>query len=89
MSADGDLLYLSGHLPAKDGASDLIKGRLTPGGADGGLTVPEGYEAARWCGLNLVASLKQELGGDLDRVDKVILTGSQTCAHALTPRPAK
>ena len=74
VSQDGDLLYLSGHLPAKDGASDLIKGKLVPEAEanDGvGLTVSQGYEAARWCGLNLVASLKESLDGDLDRVEKV------------------
>lgn len=73
MSRDGDLLYLSGHLPARDGAGDLVTGRLTPGGAEdrGGLTIDEGYTAAKWCGLNLVASMKEALNGDLDRVDRV------------------
>jgi hypothetical protein len=70
VSRDGDLLYLSGHLPAKDGAGDLIKGTLTPGGA-GGLTVAQGQEAAKCCALNLVASMKEALGGDLDRVERV------------------
>lgn len=64
-----DLLYLSGHLPIKiDGT--LCTGKL--GGGDGGLTVEEGYEAARWCGLNLVSTMKDVLGGDLSRVSKVV-----------------
>ena len=73
VSRDGDLLYLSGHLPARDGASDLVTGRLTPGGGQdrSGLTIDQGYEAAKWCGLNLVASMKEALNGDLDRVDRV------------------
>ena len=66
---DGDLLYLSGHLPARMDGS-LITGKL--GGSDGGLSVEEGYEAARWAALNLASSIKEELGGDLSRVVKVV-----------------
>ena len=43
-----------------------ISGKL---GAD--LTVEEGYEAARWCALNLLARMKMELG-DLDRVTRIL-----------------
>jgi len=31
-----------------------------------------GYEAARQAGLNLIATIKQELDGDLDRVQRVV-----------------
>ena len=31
----------------------------------------EGYDAARHCGLNIIATLKKQLG-DLDRVEQVI-----------------
>ena len=47
----------------------LISGALGP--ATGGLTVEEGYDAARTCGLNLIATLKKQLG-DLDRVEQVV-----------------
>ena len=50
-----------------DGA--LIAGALGPD--QGGLTVEQGYAAARLCGLNVIATLKNQLG-DLDRVDQVI-----------------
>jgi len=61
-------LYVSGHLPIKaDGT--LITGALAPEG--GGLTVEEGYEAARYCGLNIIATLKNHLG-DLDKVEQVV-----------------
>jgi enamine deaminase RidA (YjgF/YER057c/UK114 family) len=57
-------------VPAVDG-KDIITGRLTNEGG-GGLTVDEGYEAAKWCALNLISTIKDELDGDLDRVAKVI-----------------
>lgn len=68
-SAPGEnTLYVSGHLPIKaDGT--LITGALNPEG--GGLTVEEGYEAARHCGLNIISTLKNHLG-DLDRVEQVV-----------------
>ena len=39
---------------------------------DGGLPLKDAQEAARWCGLNLIATIQDQLGGDLDRVDKVV-----------------
>lgn len=47
----------------------LISGALGPD--HGGLTVEQGYAAARLCGLNIIATLKNQLG-DLDRVEQVI-----------------
>ena len=35
------------------------------------MSVEEGYDAARHCGLNIIATLKKQLG-DLDRVEQVI-----------------
>ena len=43
-----------------------IAGKL---GAD--LTLEQGYEAARWAALNLLARMKAELG-DLDRVSRIL-----------------
>ncbi|KAL7430074.1 hypothetical protein ACHAXH_002917 [Discostella pseudostelligera] len=63
-----NIMYVSGHLPiGVDGK--LITGALGPD--DGGLTVEQGYAAARLCGLNIIATLKNQLG-DLDRVEQVI-----------------
>ena len=47
-----------------DGAR--ISGKL-----GGDLTVEQGYEAAQWCALNLLARMKVELG-DLDRVTRIL-----------------
>ncbi len=60
----GDLLFLSGHGPDRPG--ELWRGKL---GAD--LGVDEGYAAARAVALNLLATLKAELG-DLSRVRRVV-----------------
>ena len=65
---DGSTMYVSGHLPIlQDGK--FITGSVGP--ASGGLTVEQGYEAARWCGLNLLSTVQNELG-DLDRIEQVV-----------------
>lgn len=63
----GGLIHLSGQLPFKNG--ELIKGRL---GDD--VDVEAGQEAARMCGLMLVAQLKRHLG-DLSRVTRIVKLG--------------
>lgn len=66
--ASGNMLYVSGHLPIMaDGT--LLTGRVGP--ESGGNTVEQGYEAARHCGLNIVSTLKSQLG-DLDRVEQIV-----------------
>lgn len=60
------VLYLSGHLPLKIDGS-IYTGQIGPNGHP----VEYGYEAARQVGLNLIATLKEELR-DLDRVDRVV-----------------
>jgi enamine deaminase RidA (YjgF/YER057c/UK114 family) len=61
----GGLLFLSGVGPRR-GDGSHIAGVL---GAD--LTVEQGYQAARLCGLNLLANTRAALGS-LDRVDTVL-----------------
>ncbi len=63
----GNLLYTAGHGPEDDNdGTPLWTGKL---GKD--LTVEEGYQAARECGIILIAKLKYYLG-DLERVDQII-----------------
>ena len=64
--ANGNMLYISGHLPLQNDGT-LMTGCA---GADG-IDVDQGYAAARQCGLNIVATLKNHLG-DLDRVKQVV-----------------
>lgn len=61
----GNLVFLSGHGPAKPGGG-YVTGKL---GAD--LTVAEGQTAARLTALALLSSLKAEIGS-LDRVVRVV-----------------
>lgn len=66
---DGDLLYLSGHLPMK------ADGSLVVGACGGDLTTEQGYEAAQHCALNLLSTLNSYMesqGSDLSGVVKVI-----------------
>lgn len=64
----GGLLHISGQLPLADGA--LMTGRL---GEDRDLDY--GVQAARACGLMLVAQMKAALG-NLDRVERVVKLGA-------------
>lgn len=63
----GNLLYLSGHLPLNADGS-LWTGKI----GTHHQTVEHGYRAARQVGLNLIATLQQELDGDLDRVEQIV-----------------
>ncbi len=77
----GDLVFVSGQISQLDGA--LIKGRL---GAD--LDVAAGAAAARACGIALLAQLKRAVGGDLDRVVRVVkLTGFVNSTADFTDQP--
>lgn len=65
----GDMLFVSGQI--SQNADGLITGRLGDG-----LTVERGREAARTCGLALIAQVRAACEGDLDRVVRVVkLTG--------------
>jgi enamine deaminase RidA (YjgF/YER057c/UK114 family) len=78
----GNLLYLSGNGPLRDGAI-AYRGKL---GRD--LTIEEGYEAAKLTGLNLLAVIKDALG-DLDRVGSFVKTlGFINSAPGFNQQPA-
>lgn len=62
----GNLVYLTGQLSQWNGERRFI-GKL---GREFG--VEEGQQAARLCALNLVALLRAELDGDLDRVVRCV-----------------
>ncbi len=78
----GQLLFLSGVVPFRDGKL-VLEGKL---GKD--LTVDQGYEAARIALLNALAIVRSELGS-LDRVAKVVrLIGYVASAEGFTQQPA-
>src|SRR5919106_3206434 len=61
----GNLMWLAGVGSSRADGS-RIAGKL---GAE--LTTQQGYEAARYCALNLLSRMKAELG-DLDRVSRIL-----------------
>ena len=61
----GNTLYLSGQGPIINGRQ-MFTGKLGKQ-----VSQDEGYEAAKLCGINLLAQLKKYLG-DLDRVKRVL-----------------
>jgi len=65
----GNLVFVSGQITLKDGNIEYI-GKV---GVD--FTVDEGYQAARLCGLNLLAQAKAAAGGDLDGIKRVVKLG--------------
>lgn len=78
----GNLLFTAGHLPQPAGGGPLVTGKV---GKD--LTVEQGYEAAKLVALNLIATLKQQLG-DLDKVERVVkLVGFVNCTDGFTQQP--
>lgn len=65
----GNLLFISGQLPLKDG-------KLTATGLLGkDVDVEAGARAAEICAINILAQAKAALGGDLERIARVVKLG--------------
>lgn len=78
----GSHVYVSGQI-SRD-ARGLITGRL---GDD--IDIAEGARAARSCALALLAQLRAALGGDLDRLVRVVkLTGFVNSTPGFADQPA-
>lgn len=79
----GNLLMISGQGPVS-ASRVAITGRL---GAD--LDIEDGNRAAQICGLNIVARLHTALGGDFDRVTRIVrLNGFVNSTADFTHHPA-
>ena len=65
----GNLVFVSGQLPMWDGEL-MLTGKLGDN-----IQLTDGQTAARYCGLNLIAQVKEACYGDLDRVTAVIKLG--------------
>ncbi len=77
----GNLVFVSGQI-SRD-ANGLITGRLGDG-----VSLDTGRAAARSCALALIAQLKAALGGDLDRLARVVkLTGFVNATPEFTEHP--
>mgnify|MGYP005806343171 CR=1 FL=1 len=77
----GNLLFMSGCGPrSADGA--YVTGKL-----GGGLSIAQGYAAARLVGLNMLANIRSVLGS-LDRVERVVKTlGMVNCTPEFGDMP--
>ena len=62
----GTLWFFSGAGPF-EGGKPAVFGRLGEN-----MSAEEGYGAARLAGINLLAVLKRELGGDWDRLEQIV-----------------
>ena len=61
----GNLLFLSGHIARKDGKPHT-------GQLGGNLTTEQGKEAARAIAIDLMATLQSALGGDLNKIKRIV-----------------
>lgn len=78
----GNLVFVSGQITLENGDLKFV-GRV---GED--FTTEQAYEAAKLCGLNLIAQVKAACGGDLDRVTRVVrLGGFVNCTQGFTDQP--
>lgn len=71
----GNQLILSGQLPFQDGKLVHL------GHLGDKLTIEDGYQAARLCGINLIAQIKAAVG-DLDRVRRILRLGGFVASTA-------
>ena len=65
----GNMVIFSGTLPMQDGKPQFV------GQIGGNLTIEQGQECARLCVLNILSHLKNALGGNLNKVRRVIRLG--------------
>lgn len=77
----GDLLFLSGVLPSRDGQL-IMTGKLGQG-----LSIEQGMEAAKVAVLNALAIIRSEVGS-LDRVKRIVkMVGHIASAPGFTDQP--
>ena len=78
----GNLLFISGQISIAENG-ELIKGKI---GKD--LSTEEGYDAAKRCGLSIVAQAKVACNGDLSKIKSCIkLTGFVNSTEDFTEQP--
>ena len=76
------LVFISGQVSQNE--KGFIKGVL---GED--FNVEQGYDAARYCAISLLAQLKNALNGDLNKVTKIVkLGGFVNSASGFTEQPS-
>lgn len=77
----GDLLFLSGVLPSREGQL-ILTGKLGQG-----ITIEQGMEAAKVAALNALAIVRSEVGS-LDKVKRIVkMVGHIASAPGFTDQP--
>ena len=77
----GNLVYVSGQVPAVDGKPTHL------GHLGGDVDLEAGRDAARTCAINVLAALKAELG-ELSQVRRIVkVTGFVACTPDFTDAP--
>lgn len=78
----GNLISISGQIPmGPDGPTHL-------GTVGVERTLEDGIEAARVCGINIIAQIKDACGGDLERVKRIVkLGGFVNCVQGFADQP--
>lgn len=67
----GNQIIISGQIPVENGAiPDEYKGQL-----GNGFSTEDATKVARVCGLNILAQLKEAVGGDLEKVKRCVKLG--------------
>ena len=74
----GNIWFFSGAGPFKNGKLAVF-GRLGEN-----MTTEEGYQAARLAGINLLAILKRELGGNWDKLEQIVKLQGFSAVHRIT-----
>ncbi len=78
----GKYVFVAGQIPVESG-NIMYRGRLGDG-----MTVDDGYQAARLCALNIIAQVREACGGNLDRVVRCVkLGGFVTSTPDFTDQP--
>jgi enamine deaminase RidA (YjgF/YER057c/UK114 family) len=78
----GKTLYIAGQVTFWNGELKFV------GKVGREFTVEQGYEAARLCGLNLLAQARAACGGDLDKLRRLLkMVGFVNCPPDFTDHP--
>lgn len=70
------LVHISGQVPFADGELKFI------GTVGDDLSLDDGYQAARLCGINLISQIQSACDGDLERVKRIVKLGGFVNATA-------
>lgn len=69
VTISGNMLIVSGQLPMKDGKPQFV------GKVGREISIEEGMECAKLCGIHILSQTKLALGGDLDRISRLLRLG--------------